>query len=222
MFWLMNSLSSVGSYMKKARRMRAFSHTSVTDSHSIALAMAAGFFRRVARLPPGSYLWSVANDDEIAFLYSERGLTLFVVVCGSSNSVQRVEAVQRGMAPGLDAHILRTLVMSLLSKHREKAAQSSARQAADEACLGEGLEGLTEYLISTRWPDGKPRQVATLTIFADEGLLKASLNDRATEQILWASASDLSSLLEALELLLQSECPPWRDGTKRAGKDKRS
>jgi hypothetical protein len=72
-----------------------------------------------------------------------------------------------------------------------------------------------EYLTATTFEDGSERQTATLLVFAAEGVWKGCLNDRAEEQALWASASDLQGVLDALEHALETGAPDWRRTSSR-------
>jgi len=77
---------------------------------------------------------------------------------------------------------------------------------------------LMEYLTQTAFEDGSERETATLLIFAAEGVWKICLNDRAEDQALWASGSDVASAMEALERMLDTAAPDWRRTAKRPGR----
>jgi hypothetical protein len=57
--------------------------------------------------------------------------------------------------------------------------------------------------------NGKARRTCSLTIFAADGVWKASLNERDRGMTLWASADQLQTLPEALEALLEETPVPW-------------
>lgn len=57
---------------------------------------------------------------------------------------------------------------------------------------------------------GTPRRVATLSIFAADGVWKASLNERGTSMQLWASCDEMAGLVDALEILLGEDPIPWK------------
>jgi len=82
---------------------------------------------------------------------------------------------------------------------------------------------LSEYLTSAQYPDGTARQLATLTIFREDGFWKACLNEKDQGLVLFVAEGRFGTLLEALELLLQEDHPPWRKSTtKRGGGPKKS
>jgi hypothetical protein len=77
---------------------------------------------------------------------------------------------------------------------------------------------LWSYLTETVWEDGKARQVATLTVFCEDGLVKICLSDRALERSGWVSAGSLNEALSSLEAKLTSDCFEWRKAMRPAGK----
>jgi len=69
---------------------------------------------------------------------------------------------------------------------------------------------LWDYLTQLVWEDGTVRRTATLTIFAEDGLLKVCINDRDSARSLWASDETWAGTFEALEALLGDPKAPWR------------
>lgn len=78
---------------------------------------------------------------------------------------------------------------------------------------------LVELLTARVYPgkDKRPRQVATLLIFCEDGQWKTCLGERDTKRSLWGSGNTVEQALECLETLLQREVTPWRhkDGGKK-------
>lgn len=70
------------------------------------------------------------------------------------------------------------------------------------------------YLVETQYEDGSARRTSTLTLFVDDGQLKASLNDRDNSRTAFVSADSLAELLEALECHLSDPTSPWRSDRK--------
>jgi len=101
--------------------------------------------------------------------------------------------------------------MSFIDKHRQTGSLSNGGQLTDRVFQAD-YPALFEYLGLTQYPDGKSRQTASLTLFSEDGLWKACLNDRETAQVLFVTETSFGVLLAALELLLQSDRPPWRPG----------
>jgi hypothetical protein len=69
---------------------------------------------------------------------------------------------------------------------------------------------LYEYMTEQKFPDGKPRKTCSLTIFGDDGQVKACLNDREDNLVLFASGKTMKTALNALEGLLTAPETPWR------------
>lgn len=66
------------------------------------------------------------------------------------------------------------------------------------------------YLADTAWEDGSSRETATLTVFVEEGVFKACLNDRATGRSGWVSGATFTGVLKSLESGLVSDDLAWR------------
>jgi hypothetical protein len=69
---------------------------------------------------------------------------------------------------------------------------------------------LSEYLTLDRWEDGTERETATLLLFAEDGLWKACLHDRAEGRTAWVSSGTVTGLLERLEEGCASDDLEWR------------
>lgn len=76
--------------------------------------------------------------------------------------------------------------------------------------LGKRLPLLVEFLSESRYADGSPRVLPTLTLFVEPGLLKACLNDRDQSMVAFVTGSSLLGLLEALETGLEADSLDWR------------
>lgn len=70
---------------------------------------------------------------------------------------------------------------------------------------------LMEFLSEDRYDDGSPRRTATVTLFADAGTVKGSLNDRDLDRVAFVSAESLAALLVILEAKLSESSLDWRD-----------
>lgn len=89
---------------------------------------------------------------------------------------------------------------------------SSAPAAVDEKMANE--TPLLYLLLTARMASGtKARKTCSLTIFAADGVWKASLNERDKGLVLWASADELAALPGALEALLEATPIPWRSSS---------
>ena len=69
---------------------------------------------------------------------------------------------------------------------------------------------LQEFLCVAVWPDGSSRTTGTITVFVDEGKLKACLNDRAQGLVAFRSAESVLGLFDQLEGLLRGTSGDWR------------
>jgi hypothetical protein len=93
--------------------------------------------------------------------------------------------------------------------------------AAADPAWAKGIPLVLEYLTQTAWEDGKPREVATITIVAEGGSWRVCLNDRAMSRSCWISGETVHKALEALEKALQEDKAGWR-ATKPWGRPTRS
>lgn len=69
---------------------------------------------------------------------------------------------------------------------------------------------LAEWLTAARYDDGQARESPTLTIWAQGGLWKVSLRDRAEKLVMWLTAEKLLEVLAIAESLCLTEDGPWR------------
>lgn len=76
---------------------------------------------------------------------------------------------------------------------------------------------LASYVLDVTWEDGSRRETATVTVFAEDGLLKASINDRAGKRTAFMAGETLDGLLDRLDTGLEEEKLDWRPwkGDKR-------
>lgn len=79
-----------------------------------------------------------------------------------------------------------------------------------EGKLSRAYEALLTHIVATTWPDGSERQGSSLTLFVDEGALKACLNDKGNDLVAFVSAESLEGLLGALEAGLREDKLDWR------------
>lgn len=87
----------------------------------------------------------------------------------------------------------------------------------DDAWMVSNAPLVLEYLTTTRYDDGSPRETSTITVFVDEGVLKLSLNDRDNSASLYASGCTLQDAFLGLEKRVGDKSPDWRPwkGRKR-------
>lgn len=99
--------------------------------------------------------------------------------------------------------------------------QSPAGEAAlVRDSLAERLPTLIEFLTERQYEDQSPRELPTLTLFAESGVLKAALNDRDTGRVAFVTGASLLAVLEALEEGLVFGNLDWRPS--RSSKSRRN
>lgn len=72
------------------------------------------------------------------------------------------------------------------------------------------LAGLAEFLTLDRWEDGKKRRTGSITVFSDEGSLKACLSDKDTDAVAFVSAPSWVQLLHLVEEGIRGSSLEWR------------
>lgn len=92
----------------------------------------------------------------------------------------------------------------------DQANQQGPLHAAQDASWAAKYPLLVEMLVTTRWPDQKPREVATCLAVAEGGVWKVCLHDRANRRSAWVSGETLDAAFEALETGLQEGSLGWR------------
>jgi len=99
--------------------------------------------------------------------------------------------------------------MSFLRKAEVDSTQSPSGAILDPE-FSKSYPALHEYLTADQYPDSTPRARSTVSIFVEEGLWKACLNERDQGLVLFVAEERFGALVEALELLLQEDRVPWR------------
>lgn len=80
---------------------------------------------------------------------------------------------------------------------------------------------VTEYLSSDKYPDGAARERSVLSVFIEDGRVKACLNDRDAGRTLWRSADGVEDCVMAIECAIVDGTADWRRAAgsyKAAGK----
>jgi hypothetical protein len=77
---------------------------------------------------------------------------------------------------------------------------------------------LVDWMTSVTFDDGSKRKTATLFVFCEGGVVKGCLNDRDTEEALWAEGIGFVDFLDTLETSLAAENVAWRAKTGKAKK----
>jgi hypothetical protein len=69
---------------------------------------------------------------------------------------------------------------------------------------------LVEFLSLEVWDDGKPRKTGSITVFFEEGVFKAWLNDKDAGHTCCVAADTLGGLLASIERKLPDDSFEWR------------
>lgn len=69
---------------------------------------------------------------------------------------------------------------------------------------------LCEFLATTVWPDGAPRTTGSISLFFEDSLFKACLNDRDASLSAFVSSPTLAGVLDKLEAGLVADKLDWR------------
>lgn len=112
----------------------------------------------------------------------------------------------------------------MLKRVVAEAGENGGSSRSLESCqFLKGLPTVAEFLSLSRWEDGASRETGTVTLFFEEGLLKACLNDRDSGSSAFISARTFTSLFQAMEKGLLAGSLEWRQrGAGKAKPGKRS
>jgi hypothetical protein len=105
-------------------------------------------------------------------------------------------------------------VVTFLRKLKASDIRGPGGVMAEDPQWAKDYPALHEWMTALRGPDGKPRQVCTLTVFAAEGAWKAFLNERDAGMYLAATGDSVAAVLAILEGLLVAPETPWRGSTR--------
>jgi len=95
----------------------------------------------------------------------------------------------------------------MAQRHRSEA---SAAEGGPQCAAEKGLEALWGFLFDTTFDDGKPRKTGSVTVFVDEGILKAAFNDKTDRLVGFTSLTSLADLPLDLEEALMRGKVDWR------------
>jgi len=111
----------------------------------------------------------------------------------------------------MDSYQKKEMVMSFLQKGRPATVAGANAGVAVDGDFADRYPALSEYMTGDKYPDGSKRDVSRLGVFVDPDGWKAQLRDVDRGLVLWATDRSFLGVLEALEGLLISEQPPWRE-----------
>lgn len=107
----------------------------------------------------------------------------------------------------------------------EKAAKdvASIRLETTDPPFAKAYPALAEFLSLEEWEAGVERERGTITLFWEDGLFKASINNRDSQEVAFVTKGTHKTLLEAIEKGLATDSLDWRQsGFKGKGSKKRN
>ncbi len=88
-----------------------------------------------------------------------------------------------------------------------------------ELCeFAEGHPDLFDFLTLAKWPDGKPRQLGTILVCVEGGLVKGWINDKECGVSCWLSCGSLSGLFKRMDAICGGAEADWRVPRPAGGK----
>ncbi len=69
---------------------------------------------------------------------------------------------------------------------------------------------IVQYLTDSKWEDGKPRELSTLSINFSTGKANVGLSDHALQQSVYTTADTVQEALKLLEKALVTDSASWR------------
>lgn len=92
-----------------------------------------------------------------------------------------------------------------------------------DSAFAKSYPALAEFLSLETWGEGEARTRGTLTIFWEEGMFKASVNNRDSEEVAFVAKQAFKGLLDAVEKGLAADSLDWRSQARKGqGKGKRA
>lgn len=83
------------------------------------------------------------------------------------------------------------------------------------------FKNLLSYWMDSKWDDGSVRETSTVSLFVEEGMFKAALNDRDLRRSAYVSGDSIEDVLLKLELGLEGDTLDWRSWQGGKGKGKK-
>jgi hypothetical protein len=110
--------------------------------------------------------------------------------------------------------------MALLKRSAPGSVSRCKEVAAEDCKLPASVPAICEFLMLEEWEDGKARKTGSITLFGEEGQLKAWVNDKDGGRTACVSGATLRALLAAIEKQLPTDGLDWRKArpSPQAGK----
>jgi hypothetical protein len=108
--------------------------------------------------------------------------------------------------------------MGVLRKRDSKVPGTTMESILEGGRFGVQYPCLWEHLSVSQYEGGERRVLSTVTLFVDDGAVKACLNDRDNAVSGWAAGDTVEACLMALEKALRDGTVDWRAAPKQRGK----
>jgi len=76
---------------------------------------------------------------------------------------------------------------------------------------------LWDYLTQTAWEDGTPRELSSIMIIPEPGIIRLMLRDKATGLVCWVAAPDFTSMFAVLDAAVGDPGHEWRRDRQHPG-----
>jgi hypothetical protein len=107
-------------------------------------------------------------------------------------------------------------------KKKDTKKVAGLKSHAAPGVLETSYPNLAQFLTTALYDDGEEREAPTMTLWAQGGLWKLSIKDRAEGLVMWLSAEKLLELMQLADIYCLEEDAPWRrDAHGDADKGKR-
>lgn len=102
-------------------------------------------------------------------------------------------------------------------RRRERVGEDAQGQPAAPPNMA-GFPELWSFVSATKWEEGTVRQPGSVTLFRDQGRLKAAFNDRDAGEVGFLTLDVQEPILAQLEEALREDSVDWRRNGQRGGK----
>lgn len=134
---------------------------------------------------------------------------------GSPDGAASVRMVRHAAAVNLDA--MRLAADTLMERPNKASATPMSPGRPSDPQAEQRWPQLWEYLTTTVYGDGSPREPSSLLVFLQDGMVKGMLRDKDGDRCLWIAHKGLLGLLDTLDTQLGEPEPDWRPDRKAKG-----
>jgi hypothetical protein len=109
-----------------------------------------------------------------------------------------------------DLELLKWSATMLQRKRSSAGAAADAPLSTSDPQFAANYPLLWDHLTQTEWEDGSRRELSTLLVFPQDGLLKCLFRDVDSGLCCWLATKQLSTLWELVECALGDQATDWR------------